>query len=108
MDQAQRDVALLRQTLPERLTPEQAQQIVQAGAEPQRQRALDAWSVRFRGLPNGRQFAEAIAEQVQSAYLDAAQGVQARRSVAAVGGGLLLTAGLALAGYAAYRNWNDD
>jgi hypothetical protein len=101
--QAAADVQQLRQTLPSQLNEQQARKILQSGAAQQRQQAEDHWRTRFSGLPNAVDEAQAIAEKVQQAYIDAARGVVQGAQIAGLTGWALGLVGVGLGGAAAWQ-----
>jgi hypothetical protein len=107
MQQAQAQIAQLAQTLPDRLTPQQARAIIQDGAETQRTQAESTWRQRFSGLPNGVAYARNIAARVQQVYLNAAGQVQTQSRLAGWGGAAMTLGGLGLAGAALYQSRRD-
>jgi hypothetical protein len=108
MQEAQAQIARLAQTLPDRLTSQQAQVIIQNGAESQRAQAESTWRQRFSGLPNSVAYARNIAARVQQAYLNAAGKVQAQSWLAGWGGAAMALGGLGLAGAALYQSRRDN
>jgi hypothetical protein len=108
MQQAQAQIARLGQTLPGRLSTEEAQAIIQDGAETQRVQAEGMWRQRFSGLPNSIAYARNIAARVQQAYLSAAGQVQTQSRLDGWGGTAMALGGLGLAGAALYQSRRDN